>query len=44
MYYDKTGDREKLFDEYSIKGGMAGSYAYRTEKDRITEIERISHG
>ncbi len=34
QYYDEAGDKEKLFDEYSIKGGLAGSYAYRTEKDR----------
>ena len=34
QYYDEAGDKEKLFDEYSIKGGLAGSYVYRTEKDR----------
>ncbi len=34
QYYDEAGDKEKLFDEYSIKGGLAGSYAYRPEKDR----------
>ena len=40
-YYDETGDKEKLFDEYSIKGGLAGSYAYRTEKDRINYIKEV---
>lgn len=40
-YYDETGDEEKLFDEYSIKGGLAGSYAYRTEKDRINYIKEV---
>lgn len=41
QYYDKAGDKEKLFDEYSIKGGLAGSYAYRTEKDRINYIKEV---
>ena len=41
QYYDETGDREKFFDEYSIKGGLAGSYAYRTEKDRINYIKEV---
>ena len=41
QYYDRTGDKEKLFDEYSIKGGLAGSYAYRTEKDRINYIKEF---
>jgi len=34
QYYDDIIDKHKLFDEYAIKGGLAGSYAYRTEKDR----------
>ena len=29
QYYDETGDREKFFDEYSIKGGLAGPHAER---------------
>lgn len=41
QYYDETGDKEKLFDEYFIKGGLAGSYAYRTEKDRINYIKEV---
>lgn len=41
QYYDEIGDKEKLFDEYSIKGGLAGSYAYRTEKDRIDYIKEV---
>ena len=41
QYYDETGDKEKLFDEYSIKGGLSGSYAYRTEKDRINYIKEV---
>ena len=41
QYYEETGDKEKLFDEYSIKGGLAGSYAYRTEKDRVNYIKEV---
>ena len=41
QYYDEISDRDKLFDDYSIKGGMAGSYAYRTEKDRMNYIKEV---
>jgi len=41
QYYDETGDKEKLFDEDSTKGGLAGSYAYRTERDRINYIKEV---
>lgn len=41
QYYDGTNDKEKLFDEYSVNGGLAGSYAYRTEKDRIQYIKEV---
>lgn len=41
QYYDEVGDMEKLFDEYSIKGGLAGSYVYKTEKDRINYIKEV---
>ena len=41
QYYDGIGDREKLFDEYFINGGLAGSYVYRTEKDRINYIKEV---
>ncbi len=40
QYYDDISDKDKLFDEYAIKGGLAGSYAYRTEKDRTNYIKR----
>ncbi len=38
------GDREgwdTLFDEYVIKGGLAGSYVYRTEQDRNAYIAEV---
>ena len=41
QYYEETVDKEKLFDEYSIKGGLAGSYVYRTEIDRINYIKEV---
>lgn len=41
QYYDESGDKEKLFDEYSVKGGLAGSYAYGTERDRINYIKEV---
>ena len=37
--YDQ--DKDKLFDDYSLKGGLAGSYAYRTEKDRTNYIKEV---
>ena len=41
QYYDDISDKDKLFDEYAIKGGLAGSYAYRTEKDRRNYIKEV---
>ena len=41
LYYEDVKDKDKLFEEYSIKGGLAGSYAYKTEKDRITYIKEV---
>ena len=34
QYFDGIMDKEKLFEEYTTKGGLAGSYAYNTEKDK----------
>ena len=41
QYYDDVHDKDKLFDDYSIKGGLAGSYAYKTEKDRTNYIKEV---
>ncbi len=41
QFYDDISDKDKLFDEYAIKGGLAGSYAYRTEKDRTNYIKEV---
>ena len=39
----KTGNYFYLiiFDEYSFKGGLAGSYAYPNDRDRITYIKEV---
>ena len=44
QYYDDVSDKDKLFDDYAIKGGLAGSYAYRTEKDRTNYIKEGGAG
>ena len=41
QYYNDVSDKDKLFDNYAINGGLAGSYAYRTEKDRTNYIKEV---
>lgn len=40
-YFADETDRNRLFDEYVIKGGLAGSYPYRTERDRVGYIQEV---
>lgn len=40
-YYEDMQDRDQLFDNYAIKGGLAGSYVYRTENDRTNYIKEV---
>ena len=40
-YYEETKDIDQLFEDYTIKGGLAGYYAYKTEKDRINYIKEV---
>jgi hypothetical protein len=40
-YYSDEKDMDKLFEEYFIKGGLAGSYTYNTDLDRITYIKEV---
>ena len=40
-YYADEKDTAKLFDEYVIEGGLAGSYEYRTERDRTNYIRDV---
>ena len=40
-YYSDVSDKDKLFDEYSFKGGLAGSYFYPNDRDRVTYIKEV---
>ena len=40
-YYDDVTDKDKLFDEYSFKGGLAGSYVYPNDRDRSAYIKEV---
>ena len=40
-YYADEKDTAKLFEEYVIRGGLAGSYEYRTERDRTNYIRDV---
>ena len=40
-YYADEKNTAKLFDEYVIKGGLAGSYEYRTDRDRTNYIRDV---
>ena len=41
QYYSEISNIDELFDGYVVKGGLAGSYAYKTEKDRINYIKEV---
>ena len=41
QYYSDISDFDQLFDSYTIQGGLAGSYAYKTEIDRINYIKEV---
>lgn len=41
QYYEDVTDKEKLFNEYCFKGGLAGSYAYPNDRDRTTYIREV---
>ena len=41
QYYDESKDVDTLFDDYSRKGGLSGSYAYKAEKDRVNYIKEV---
>ena len=41
QYYENEKNIDMLFDEYFAKGGLAGSYAYNTDLDRITYIKEV---
>jgi len=39
-YFD-SDDRNKLFDQYVLRGGLAGSYVYNQERNRRAYIEDV---
>ena len=41
QYYDNTSDIRQLFEDYTINGGLAGSYSYNTDKDRKEYIKEV---
>ena len=41
QYYDSGEGKDALFDAYAVRGGLAGSYPYRTEKDRTNYIKEV---
>ena len=40
-YFDGTQDKRSLFEDYLKKGGLAGSYEYNNEIDRIAYIRDV---
>lgn len=41
QYYENVEDKDKMFDMYTVQGGLAGSYPYKTEKDRTNYIKEV---
>ena len=37
----RSAIKDKLFDDYTMQGGLAGCYLYRTEKDRTNYIKEV---
>lgn len=40
-YYSKEKDKQKLFEDYIQRGGLAGSYEYKNEIDRTAYIRDV---
>ena len=41
QYHKSDAEREAAFDRYLTEGGLAGSYVYKTEQDRIAYVREI---
>ncbi|MBR3738518.1 MAG: ATP-binding protein [Eubacterium sp.] len=41
QYYDSENDIDRLFDNYTVKGGFPGSYLYKNEQDRVRYITEV---
>ncbi len=40
-YYSDATDKEAMLDRYLVEGGLAGSYVYRTESDRVSYVREV---
>lgn len=40
-YFDEETDKELLLDRYLVEGGLAGSYAYRDEENRVAYVKEV---
>lgn len=40
-YWDFSGNRDQMLDSYMLKGGLAGSFAYENEVDRVSYIRDV---
>ena len=40
-YYSDAADKEAMLDRYLVEGGLAGSYVYRTESDRVSYVREV---
>ena len=41
LYHENESSIDELFKQYAIKGGLAGSYAYKNEQDRVKYISEV---
>jgi predicted AAA+ superfamily ATPase len=41
IYFSEETDRKKLFDRYVLMGGLAGSYEYTSNRDRIAYVNDV---
>ena len=40
-YHSGDADRETMLDRYLVEGGLAGSYVYRNETDRVAYVREV---
>ena len=41
LYHNESTDIDELFRQYVVKGGLAGSYVYKKEQDRVRYIGEV---
>jgi len=41
LYHENSSSIDELFKQYTVKGGLAGSYVYKNESDRVRYISEI---